>query len=127
MSTLLVFRNNLSHGRYNEARLVVGMLKNALRGMYQEIHVCVTDLDVLIHKDAKSADVELYREKSLTVLRHIMVLCHSVVACPTCSHACTCVCVSMQLWCGVRICDCMRLCGWLCEVVCGCVRLYVAV
>ena len=44
MSTLLVFRNNLSHARYNEARMLVGLVKNGLRTSYQQYHTGVLDL-----------------------------------------------------------------------------------
>ena len=73
MSTLLVFRNNLSHARYNEARLIIGLLKNALRGMYQQIHGCVSELEPAVVKDPESAAVVQYREKSKVVLKQITV------------------------------------------------------
>ena len=69
VSTLLVFRNNLSHARYNEARLLIGQVKNALRTFYQELHVCVPELLLAVLKDPESDDVNNYREKSLDVMK----------------------------------------------------------
>ena len=34
MSTLVVFRNNVSHGRYNESRGHLSVIKNSLRSVY---------------------------------------------------------------------------------------------
>ena len=69
VSTLLVFRNNLSHARYNEARLLIGQTKNALRTFYQQVHVCMPEVMIAVLKNPESDEVNEYREKSLDVMK----------------------------------------------------------
>lgn len=79
VSTLLVFRNNLSHARYNDARNLAGMLKNNIRTMYHMIHVGIPDLVLAAIDEPDSPGVVQYRAKSVEMMRLCEVLLATIV------------------------------------------------
>ena len=69
VATLLVFRNNLSHARYNEARMLIGQAKNALRTMYQQAHTCLPDLVVAVKRNPDDVQLLECQKKSVELMK----------------------------------------------------------